>query len=296
MLEWTSPVTEEDVEALVRLGRACLERDGGLPDIAEADHVRDTFVTEPSIAGRDELGDILAVAAVGFDTAGGRTATGLIDPTARGRGLGHELSAWVHEQAGGPVRFVMDSVSPESEGLFAVLGMRQVFAEVMMRHSLRHIPVVRLPEDVVTLPFTDDTSEAFRRAYTESFKDQPGYDEGSARAWGRWLREQRGFAPEDSRVAMDVTGHVAGFVTVSDGWIEEVGVVPAWRGRGLGARLVARTLTAIDKQGHDAAWLAVGSRNPARSLYERLGFRTRGRRALYEDRPARGSMTPPEGA
>lgn len=283
MLEW-SATTDADVGALVRLGRACLERDGGLPDLADPEHMRTSFVTGQAICGRDELGDVLAAAATGRDSAGGRTATGLVDPAVMGQGVGHELAEWVARHAGGPVRFVMDSVSPESESLLVDIGLHRVFAETIMRHSLRHVPVVKVPDDIVTLPFTDDTSEAFRRAYQEAFGDQPGYDEGSARAWGRWLREQRGFVPEDSRVAMDRSGHVAGFVTVSEGWIEEVGVVPAWRGRRLGAHLVARTLTAIEKQGHTEAWLAVDCRNPARSLYERLGFRSHGTRALYDQR------------
>lgn len=283
MLEW-SATTQKDVDDLVRLGTACRERDGGLPDLADPEHMRAAFVTDQAICGRDELGDIVAAAAIGRDSSGGRMATALVDPAAMGRGLGHELAGWVARTAGGPVRFVLDSVSPEAESLFAEIGLRRVFAETIMRHSLRHVPTIKLPEDIVTLPFTDDTSEAFRHAYEESFRDQPGYDEGSARAWGRWLREQRGFAPEDSRVALDLSGHVAGFVTVSDGWIEEIGVVPQWRGRRLGAHLVARTLTAIEKQGKEQVWLAVGSENPARSLYERLGFRSRGTRALYDQR------------
>ena len=282
-LEW-STTTEADVEALVRLGSACLERDGGLPDLAETGHMRASFVTDLAINGRDELGDIVAAAAVGLTAAGGRTATGLIDPAVMGQGIGLELADWVDRQAGGPVQFVMDSMSPEAESLFAEIGLHRVFAETIMRHSLRSIPFVRLADDIVTLPFTDDTSEAFHHAYAASFADQPGYEEGNARAWGRWLREQRGFQPEDSRVALDVTGHVAGFVTVSDGWIEEVGVVPEWRGHRVGAHLIARTLTAMSKRDHGGAWLAVGCDNPARALYERLGFRNRGTRALYGQR------------
>lgn len=280
-LEW-STTTEADVEALVRLGSACLERDGGLPDIAEPEHMRATFLTDTAISGRDELGDIVAAAAVGLTAGGGRTATGLIDPTVMGQGIGLELADWVTRQTGGPVQFVLDSVSPEAESLFAELGLHRVFAETVMRHSLRSVPFVRLSPDIVTLPFTDDTSEAFHHAYAASFGDRSGYEEGNARAWGRRLREQRGFQPEDSRVALDVSGHVAGFVTVSDGWIEEVGVVPEWRGHRVGAHLVARTLTAMSKRDHDEAWLAVGCDNPARALYERLGFRNRGTRALYE--------------
>ncbi|MGO1164984.1 MAG: GNAT family N-acetyltransferase [Janibacter sp.] len=281
-LEW-SATTEADVPALVRLGTACLERDGGLPDLTDPEHLRTSLVTDTAISGRDELGDVVAAAAVGVDASGGRTATGLIDPSVMGRGIGQEIAEWVTSRAGGPVRFVLDSVSPEAEELFAQLELHRVFAESVMRHSLRHIPVVRQPEGVVTLPFTDDTSEAFHHAYAASFADQPGYDAGSARAWGRWLREQHGFHPEDSRVAMDLSGHVAGFVTVSAGWIEEVGVVPEWRGRRLGAHLVARTLTAVARRDEEA-WLAVGCDNPARTLYERLGFRNRGTRALYEER------------
>ena len=280
-LEW-SATTAGDLDALVRLGSACLQRDGGLPDLTDPDHMRATFVTDVAICGRDELGDIVAAAAVGIDGTGGRKATGLVDPAVMGQGIGHELAAWVTRHAGGPVRLVLDSVSPEAESLFADLGLHRLFAETVMSHRLRSIPVVRRPEDVVMLPFTDDTSEAFRHAYAASFGDRPGYTAGSSRAWGRWLREQRGFQPEDSRVAMDRSGHVAGFVTLSDGWIEEVGVVPEWRGHRLGAHLVARSLTALQRAGADEVWLAVGCDNPARSLYERLGFRGHGTRAQYE--------------
>lgn len=282
-LQW-SPTTEDDLDALVRLGEACLERDGGLPDLADPEHMRSAFVTDLAISGRDELGDIVAAAAVGRVGAGGLTATGLVDPAVMGRGIGRELADWMVANSVDQVRFVLDSVSPEAEELFAELGLHRVFAETVMRHSLKHIPFVRRPEGIVTLPFTDDTSEAFQHAYAASFGDQAGYDAGRSRAWGRWLREQRGFQPENSRVAMDTSGHVAGFVTVSDGWIEEVGVVPQWRGRGLGAHLVARTLTAVSRDEAEAAWLAVGCDNPARSLYERLGFRSRGTRGLFEQR------------
>ncbi len=280
-LNWSS-TTPEDVDDLVRLGQACLDRDGGLPDVADPEHLRKVFVTDTAICGRDELGEIVAAAAVARNSAGERIAAALVDPAVMGRGIGEELAAWVDEHAGGPVSLVMDSMSPEAERLFARLGLRRVLAETVMCHPLRTIPVVRPPENIITIPFTDDTSMAFQHAYTASFCDQPGYDAGSGQAWGRWLREQRGFQPEDSRVALDRDGHVAGFVTISKNWIEEVGVVPAWRGRGLGAHLVARSLTAISKRGASLAWLAVGCDNPARSLYQRLGFRDCGTRALYE--------------
>lgn len=129
-LEW-SATTEADVDALLRLGSACLERDGGLPDLADPDHVRSSLVTSTAINGRDELGDVVAAAAIGLDAGGGRTATGLVDPSVMGRGIGQELADWITTHADGPVRFVMDSVSPEAEELFAQLGLHRVFAETV---------------------------------------------------------------------------------------------------------------------------------------------------------------------
>ena len=93
-LQW-SPTTEDDLDALVRLGEACLERDGGLPDLADPEHMRSAFVTDLAISGRDELGDIVAAAAVGRVGAGGLTATGLVDPAVMGRGIGRELADWM---------------------------------------------------------------------------------------------------------------------------------------------------------------------------------------------------------
>ena len=74
-----------------------------------------------------------------------------------------------------------------------------------------------------------------------------------------------------------------GFVNLLDDWVDQVGVVPAWRGRGLGAHLVARSLRTLRKAGCEAVWLAVNVDNPAHDLYLRLGFRDAGLRARYEE-------------
>ena len=68
-------------------------------------------------------------------------------------------------------------------------------------------------------------------------------------------------------------------------WIDQVGVVPAWRGRGLGAYLVTATLRALAAEGTEPVWLTVNENNPAAALYRRLGFTRYGTRARYV-RPA----------
>jgi GNAT superfamily N-acetyltransferase len=46
------------------------------------------------------------------------------------------------------------------------------------------------------------------------------------------------------------------------------------RGRGIGAELLTRLAAAARAEGHERLSLSVESRNPARQLYERLGYRT----------------------
>ena len=100
------------------------------------------------------------------------------------------------------------------------------------------------------------------------------------RAW-REHWEEHGYG---TWIISGAAGRAVGFVILSGAWIEQVGVDPTWRGKGLGAHLVARSLTALQRAGADRVWLAVASDNPSRVLYERLGFRARGTRARYERR------------
>lgn len=46
------------------------------------------------------------------------------------------------------------------------------------------------------------------------------------------------------------------------------------RGRGIGAELLTRLAAAARAEGHERLSLSVEARNPARHLYERLGYRT----------------------
>ncbi|MGB5952569.1 MAG: GNAT family N-acetyltransferase [Ornithinimicrobium sp.] len=62
-----------------------------------------------------------------------------------------------------------------------------------------------------------------------------------------------------------------------------MGVVSAWRGRGVGSLLLEALITAGREQGVKALSLSVESDNYARHLYERVGFRA--------VREVRGSLT-----
>jgi ribosomal protein S18 acetylase RimI-like enzyme len=66
-----------------------------------------------------------------------------------------------------------------------------------------------------------------------------------------------------------------GYGTVNDATPElSIAVLPVYRGRGLGTRLLAALLAA--PQAHGPVSLSVSADNPARRLYERFGFRPLG--------------------
>lgn len=284
-VEWT-PLTEDDLPALASLARACLDRDGGLPLLADEFMLRRLFLQGEGIGGRDITGDLVAAASCWVGEGLDRQATGLVAPDVRQQGIGEELVRWVRERAGGAgVRFIAETTSPESNSLLARAGLTLTFAETVMRHRLRDVPRVPLADGLTLLPFTADTADLFHAAYRGSFADRPGFPDTPRDEWLAWLQEGGDLRPEDCRVALTEDGEPVGFVTVSEGWIDQVGVVPAWRGRGLGAHLVVRSLTALRKAGAREVWLAVNIDNPAaRVLYERLGFKAKGMRARYADR------------
>ncbi|MFN8098362.1 MAG: GNAT family N-acetyltransferase [Dermatophilaceae bacterium] len=282
-LTWR-PVGLADVPALVTLAQACLDQDGGMPSLATPDTVAGLFVGDAGIAGFDELDELVAVAALSWDAQDHPIASGLVHPSYRRQGFGEQLVAWCREHArAGPVTVVAETMSPEAESLFGSSGLRRTGAEAVMRHPLDHISRISLPRGLESLAYGPDTAAAFHAAYRLAFAERPGFPDTPADAWHAGLVDDPDFRPDDSRVAIDEDGMPAGYVIVSGDWIDQVGVVPAWRGQRLGAHLTVRSLSAIKADDGRHAWLAVTLGNPARILYERLGFENYGTRARYVD-------------
>lgn len=281
LLQWT-PLTEADLPELVGLARACLAADGGLPDLASEELLRSFFLSLHGLGGRDTTGDLVAAGGVFLD-GHASCGTGLVLPSLRRQGIGAEIVRWCREVSPTVTTARIENVTPLTESVMAEAGMRRTFAETVMRHSLRHIPVVPAGEGLERRAFTEADAALFHEAYRRSFGDRPGFPDTPLAAWTADLLSEPAFRPELSRVVLDRTAGPVGFVTLSDGWIDQVGVDPAWRGRRLGAHLVVRSLTALQRAGSDSVWLNVNVDNPARELYERLGFERAGTRARYAD-------------
>lgn len=283
LLVWND-LHEQDLPDVRELASRCLSADGGMPTLDSRETIEALFGSGPGLVGRDDTGDVVAAVALFNDPAGHRSVTGLVHPSMRGQGIAEELAQWVRVTTGGaPLRATLENATAVADAVLAGAGMLKVGSELVMRHDLASIPTIRRPEGISTHAFTADTAALFHQAWLVSFADRPGF---TAYEQQRWLDDLTGdpeFLPALSRVALDEEDTPVGFVTVSTGWIDQVGVAPAWRGRALGGHLMARSLTALKKQGARRVWLGVTEDNPASALYLRLGFEIVGARGRYAD-------------
>ncbi|MFD0747021.1 GNAT family N-acetyltransferase [Phytohabitans flavus] len=238
--------------------------------------------------GRTATGVLVAAAAV-RPLSPGAAHIGLVDPAHRGHGIGGTLLDWgldaaaaVDTGASG-VTVETEALTEAAERLFASRGLRQVFAEDVMRFDLATAepPAAPLPPELAPHEWTPDLAGRFFVTYDAAFRDRPGFPGWPAERWVAWTAGDEEFRPQWSLLATGPDGD-AGFVTCAEGWIVQVGVVPSWRGRGVGGALVAEALRRMRAGGARQVLLDVNVDNPAGRLYTRLGFTTLGRRAKFQ--------------
>ena len=285
-----APLTDSGFPDVAELARRCLTRDGGMPAVTDEDFLRSRYTVPGAVALTVRHVDqrLVAAGAVRPGPAGA-IATGMVDPQWRGAGVGARLLDRLLEVAerDGPATVETESLTPAVHRLFASRGLQQVFAEDIMRFDLTGagagpaaVPPTRWPDATTLAEWSDATANRFHAVYEAAFRDRPGFPGWSAREWISWAVDED-FRPEWSLLAAVPGVGDAGFIACGTGWIIQVGVVPAARGRGLGAALVAEALRRMRAAGADAALLDVNVDNPAGALYRRLGFHVVGRRARF---------------
>ena len=278
-LAW-SALDDDSFDELRALAHACLEADGGLPLFTGEQMLRGRMPIGGSIAARDGSGALVAAASVSVGDSGAIT-TGMVHPARRGEGLGRRLLRWARDRAGhAPLTVATETLSERAERLYARFGLAEVFAEDVMRHDLSDVPDVPTPEGITLTPVSAADHTLLFEAYARSFADRPGFTLPIAAEWLDEFMEDPDYRADLSLLATDVDQPV-GFVNVLGTWVDQVGVVPPYRGRRLGAHLVAHVLGALAGEGADGCWLTVNVDNPADQLYRSLGFQVVGRRARY---------------
>jgi mycothiol synthase len=277
------PLPADAMPAVAALAARCLAVDGGLPQSAELAFVTRRYAAEGGLAiGAYGPGDELVAAAAVRPTGATVTGTALVDPAARGRGLGAAALDWA---LGAADVIDTESLTERAAALFASRGLSQSFAEEVLRRDLTELPgeptEAPLPAAVELLTWAANTISRFYELYRTSFADRPGFPGWSQQQWVDWLVDDD-FRPDCSLLATG-GGTDFGFVVCAEGWLVQLGTVPAARGRGIGAALTVAALTRMRAAGATEVLLDVNVNNAnAAALYRRLGFTTVGRRARYD--------------
>ncbi|MEU8035518.1 GNAT family N-acetyltransferase [Streptosporangium sp. NPDC049078] len=223
---------------------------------------------------------------------------GGVRPECRRRGLGGHLLEWaigntpvLHERRfpGRPLELHVQ-VDSRNEGLLALVaraGMTPVRWFYGMTLDLGAEPPKVSPPDGLTIAtYRDDLEDAVREVRNRSFVDHWGSVRHTPESWRRTIVGVRAFRAEGSFVALDASGESVGILLthcfdadteatgVREAWIQIIGTLREWRGRGVASALLAHALHAFRAQGYDKAGLGVDADNPtgAFGIYTRAGF------------------------
>jgi len=148
-------------------------------------------------------------------------------------------------------------------------------------------PVPGLPEGFQWIPWHDSLVELHADVKYQSFHDEidalvfPSLStrQGCGSLMNE-IRQRPGFIPEATWLIMCPTGACGTVQGLRDrtgmGGIQNLGVAPLYRGRGLGSALLLQALQGFRRAGLGRAFLEVTAQNEgAVRLYRRMGFRCR---------------------
>ncbi|MFG1690343.1 GNAT family N-acetyltransferase [Nonomuraea sp. NPDC049269] len=229
-----------------------------------------------------------------------------VHPAFRGRGHGGRVLDWaievapkLHERAYPGKGLELQTGVLQENTAAAELLERKGFAATRW-FSQRHRdlsgepPQVRVPDGIDFVTYTPEFEEAARRVRNESFRDHWGSGLHTAESWRHNITGSHGFQPEssfvaragDEAVAIVMTRHheaATAATGVRTAWIDIIGTLREWRGKGVAAGLIAHALATFKEQGYDRAGLSVDADNPtgAVGVYTRAGFEVYQRATAY---------------
>jgi mycothiol synthase len=221
---------------------------------------------------------------------------GQVHPAATGRGIATLLleraddrarrTAAEEQAVAAVVRTTVVDGDDRARDWFTARGFVLVRHLLTMRLELdRPVAEPRWPTGITTRRFRPGRDE--ERAWLghrHAFADVPTHLPLSLEEWveDRVLRDPA-FDPSLTTLATDADGDVVGLTVCragvegapEEGWVRDLGVAPAWRGRGLGMALLLDALRSFRSRGLTGAALDVDdvTIGAAVRLYERAGLR-----------------------
>ena len=293
------PATDADLEAVVALMHAAqLASMGATEDVREylewiwhAPHVDPARDTVLVTAGEDIVGYADAM----YDPASPSplAGEGFVHPSHRGRGIGTAFLHWSRELArtrGAPGvrRHGVFAGDADARALLEANGFAHVRNSYTMVRTLPAGPPTPPPDGVEIRTFLTGRDErALYEVHEASFVDHWDYVPQPYGSFaGQWY-EARDWTPELTYVAVageEVVGHTAALEFGSGGYIAAIGVLRAWRGRGIAQAMLLRAFADLAARGQPEVTLGVDASSPtgAVALYEKVGMSVRHEFLTYD--------------
>jgi ribosomal protein S18 acetylase RimI-like enzyme len=203
------------------------------------------------------------------------------------------IEARVGERApsGSALCFFTAEIEGEMRAMLQGAGYEDARTFFRMRIDLSPISRERpsLPQGIEIRPIRlGEDDRAIHAVLEDAFAEHFRHTPQSFGAWWAARSRHERFAPSLFFLAWD-GDRVAGGLTAYDhgdiGFVRELGVRPAWRGRGIGSALLQRSFELFRARGQLRVALGVDAENEsAIGLYERLGMRVDSRHNLLRRR------------
>lgn len=251
----------------------------------DLDPERDAWVVE-------EADRLVGYGTVSLDGADGEF-DGYVHPDAGGRGLGGELVMALEQECRdrGAVRALSGvlAVDEPAQALLRGLGYTETRRFWQMRIALAGPP----PGPIWPAGFAVSTLDpadlpAFHAAAEEAFADHWNHTHEPLERFRRRFVETDDYDPTLWRVVRDGGEIAAGWIGRTErlgvGWVARLFTRRPWRGRGLGAALLADAFATYWKRGQPAIGLGVDAQSAtgAQRLYERAGMHVHWAAVVFE--------------
>jgi mycothiol synthase len=215
----------------------------------------------------------------------GRRATVVVHPDHRCRGIGGVLADWAVRRASQVGSNRVGQTVPDADTtateLLSARGWWPLYTSwVLEVPPGSQIAPRPLPDGYRLLPYRPGQDE--RAAYEvieQAFDEWPDRDPTSYEDWAAPVLQRPGFEPWQLMLAVTGDDRVVGachlVVSGDTGWVNQVAVERAQRGKGLAQALLAEAFGAARERGAPRGELSTDSRTGALSLYERLGMQVK---------------------
>jgi GNAT superfamily N-acetyltransferase len=289
------PARREDAPAVVAVVCAIDEAFLGAAEYDEADLAsewRDFDLEREVRVVEDESGRVVAYGTAVVDGGLGKL-DGYVHPDVWGRGVGAELVRALEAEARdrGAVRVQNATLmlDERAQELLRGLGYGEVRRFWQMRIELgAPPPPPRWPSGLTASRLDPAELEPFHAALEEAFADHWNHEPVPLDRFRQQFVEADDFEPSLWTVVREGGEIVAGTVCepkrMGCGWVSRLFTRRAWRGRGVGAALLADAFGAFWERGERTVGLGVDAQSAtgAQRLYERAGMHVHWGAVVFE--------------